>query len=207
MASEGPRSPTAATLDATVGTANWVKTSNGSFTDAALLQCVDAFDSSRNEYAVRFGGSGTLTKYLRATGFGFTTIPDTATVDGIVVEFRSFATTTAITENSIRLYRGSWVGDDKATGGNWTAGYNTRGGAADLWGTTWTPAQIKASNFGVGISVDDANATQQASLGHIRITVYYTEAGGGGGAASRLTKYAQNIPYMHGNNRFIRIGR
>jgi hypothetical protein len=31
--------------------------------------------------------------------------------------------------------------------------------------------------------------------------------GGGGGAASRLTKYAQNIPHMHGNNRFIRIGR
>jgi hypothetical protein len=36
---------------------------------------------------------------------------------------------------------------------------------------------------------------------------FQMDSGGGGGAASRLTKYAQNIPYMHGNNRFIRIGR
>jgi hypothetical protein len=36
---------------------------------------------------------------------------------------------------------------------------------------------------------------------------FQMDSGGGGGAASRLTKYAQNVPHMHGNNRFIRIGR
>jgi hypothetical protein len=85
-------------------------------------------------------------------------------------------------------------------------------------GGGFTSQYLNATNFGFaipsGATIDGivaevecyGQSTGSGFVDHVRITVHYTE-GGGGGAASRLTKYAQNIPHMHGNNRFIRIGR
>jgi hypothetical protein len=49
----------------------------------------------------------------------------------------------------------------------------THGGSADLWGDTWTAADVNASNFGVAISATDGTATL-ALVDHITMTVYYT---------------------------------
>ncbi|MEX2106540.1 MAG: hypothetical protein WD810_06540 [Solirubrobacterales bacterium] len=50
------------------------------------------------------------------------------------------------------------------------------GDASDLWGLEWTPAEINASGFGVAISCKSASAEVTASVDHVTVTVYYTEA-------------------------------
>ena len=81
-------------------------------------------------------------------------------------------------DNSVRLVKGGTI-----TGSNyakptvsWPTGdtYETYGGATDLWGTTWTPADINDPNFGVVLSaIVQGNSLQ---VDHISITVYTTSA-------------------------------
>lgn len=63
----------------------------------------------------------------------------------------------SVTENSIKLVKGGVVtGNDKSTGAalpqNSPDVYRSYGGALDMWGATLTPADVNASNFGVGVS-------------------------------------------------------
>jgi hypothetical protein len=53
----------------------------------------------------------------------------------------------------------------------------TYGGPTDLWGTTWIPADINSSRFGVSIAAQtfsDFNSTLQARVDTVTIVVYYT---------------------------------
>ena len=54
----------------------------------------------------------------------------------------------------------------------------TYGGPTDLWGTTWTPAQLNATNFGVRLRIKNRNSSiaRTASINQIRVTVTYTGA-------------------------------
>ena len=66
---------------------------------------------------------------------------------------------------------------DHASGTDWgtTDGTVTYGSASDLWGTTWTPAQINASNFGVRLKVGNrTSSSRTASINRIRVTVTYS---------------------------------
>ncbi|MBK6281838.1 MAG: hypothetical protein IPF54_03470 [Draconibacterium sp.] len=71
------------------------------------------------------------------------------------------------------------VGDNKA---NTTTDWPTSetafpyGGTSDLWGTTWTPAEINAINFGVSL-VANSNNNRTAYVDYISIAVTYTVAG------------------------------
>lgn len=143
--------------DATVGTRTWGAPSNA--------------QTSNNIYATVIT-TGT-TQYLLATGFNFS-IPFNAEIKGIKVEVEKKKNVTGTAnDNSVKLYRGSFVGND-ATAVEWQTSdtYASYGGATDLWGTTWTPAQINASNFGVGFSAT-FTGLGSLSVDHIRITVYY----------------------------------
>lgn len=169
--SSGPRNPTAS-QNIAGATPNW---STGSV--------VFASDDSRATATfsdVDTGPGATL----EATGFGFA-IPTNASIQGIVVEVeRSVAAGSGnIRDFSVLIVKnGSATGTNKAdTGTNWPSvdAYKTYGGSADLWGTTWLPADINASNFGIqlratstGIPVDNFKT---ARIDHIRITVHYTE--------------------------------
>ena len=57
-------------------------------------------------------------------------------------------------------------------------GTATYGGAGDLWGGSWTTADIKASNFGVVLVATNANTqngrTRDATVDYIRVTITYT---------------------------------
>jgi len=79
-------------------------------------------------------------------------------------------------DNNVRLTRaGGAVGSNYAQGTTpWPTAdsYATYGGSTDLWGTTWTPAQINNPNFGVLFSAIHQSGTLQVD--HIRITVYTT---------------------------------
>ncbi len=48
----------------------------------------------------------------------------------------------------------------------------TYGGSSDLWGETWTPADINAAGFGAAIAVTDGLDT--AGVDHITAKVYFT---------------------------------
>jgi hypothetical protein len=53
-----------------------------------------------------------------------------------------------------------------------TESYVTYGGAAQLWGLTWTTAEINASTFGAALSAHRQNGN--LSVDHMRITVWST---------------------------------
>jgi hypothetical protein len=78
-------------------------------------------------------------------------------------------------DNSVRLMKaGVITGADRAqTTVTWPTGdsYAVYGGASDLWGTTWTLADINDANFGVVLS---ANKQSDGNLrvDHIRITIH-----------------------------------
>jgi hypothetical protein len=49
------------------------------------------------------------------------------------------------------------------------------GGAADMWGTTWTPAQINAPDFGLSFFVSNEDISFHFYRADaVRLTVYYT---------------------------------
>ena len=115
------------------------------------------------------------TNYLKATVFGFG-IPNGSTIDGIEVAWKRKGEFGV--DNIVKLVQGGSVaGDDKADiVTSWPSpvvAYASYGGAADLWGLAWTPAQINASNFGVVLSGSTSEATI-LSVDHVRITVTYT---------------------------------
>jgi len=136
--------------------------------------------------------SGQTSDALVANNFGFT-IPTNATIDGITVNIERYGTRTtffifvsrAIRDQTIQLTKNGTtaVGANRAlTTTNWPASDGTQsyGGAADLWGTTWTPAEINNSNFGVYIQAFSwklgfvGNATLSAFVDHVTVTVDYT---------------------------------
>ncbi len=122
-------------------------------------------------------------QYLQATNFGFA-IPAGATIDGIIVEIELhvFSIFNAdIYDNSVKIVNGGIVtGTEHAAAGSWSLGSDvirTYGSCTDLWGETWTPADINASNFGVAISANSAGSIggNTAFIDRIRISVCYTD--------------------------------
>lgn len=161
MGTLGPNDPTAAVDDASLGTISF-----GSPTNALL---------SDNAYSTAVLLLGQVGHYLKATGFQFA-IPLDATILGILVEIeRSSTVLSATQDSSVRLVKaGTIVGDNKALGDTWptTDTYQSYGGSTDLWGTTWTPADLNASTFGVVIA-PTAVLTGTAQIDHVRVTVTY----------------------------------
>lgn len=75
---------------------------------------------------------------------------------------------------SVKLIKGGTIGGtDQAGTGSWptTDAYASYGNSTDLWGRTWTTADINASTFGAAIAARVQNGTVRVD--HIRITVYY----------------------------------
>ena len=140
---------------------------------------------------------GAWSDFLDGKSFGFA-IPAGSTIDGIRLRLRKATTGPGAFfyhDQSIRLLKaGAAHGNDKAAEDDWNWGGNykwgTYGGAADLWGGTWTPADINNALFGGRVSCYRFSGTSgiQAWADCIRITVWYTEGpppGGGGAARSQ----------------------
>jgi hypothetical protein len=122
------------------------------------------------------------THYLRSTGYGFS-LPSTAAICGILVEVEKHATginiLANVTDNDIRLVKaGLLVGSNHASGSTWpgSQSYYSYGGPTDLWGTTWTYADINSPGFGASFSAQINGLIAvfpSAHIDHIRITVYF----------------------------------
>ncbi|TAK57869.1 MAG: hypothetical protein EPO24_09380 [Bacteroidetes bacterium] len=134
---------------------------------------------SSNDSWATCSQTGGETQYLNAQGFGFTSV--TGTVDGILVEIEERAVTGGAYEQTIKVVKGGTIqGTNKSTGANLpvTDTYVSYGGAADLWGLSWTAADITAADFGCVISTNSAGVAS-TRIDHIRITVTYTAAASG----------------------------
>lgn len=117
------------------------------------------------------------TQIINLISFGFT-IPPAAIVQGITVELK-FADSSTGGGRARLLKNGVPDGTDKgffrpsgATNCG-TSAFLTLGGSTDLWGTTWTAADINASNFGVQVEKDGIFGT--IYLDAVRITIEYQD--------------------------------
>ena len=175
MATQGPNLPTAATGNTgIIGGGNIVW---GSPTNIELADGTSATNNLPNASI-----SIQISDDLMGTGFGFS-IPAGATINGILLQInaRQSAVAGQVFENSIVLLKaGVFVGIDKSVG----AALNTAltvmnyGGSSDLWGTTWTPADINGAGFGAAASYQNQNMTnaRTASVDFFEITVTFTPA-------------------------------
>lgn len=122
------------------------------------------------------------TNMLNATNFSFN-VPTYTSICGIKVEIQKRAQDISIlawvTDKTVTLLKnGVPVGTNKATSSSWGSGdvYETYGGTNDLWGTTWTLADINNANFGVGFAAQITGLLSllpSAQVNQMRVTVYY----------------------------------
>jgi len=128
-----------------------------------------------------------ISQLLYAYNFGFT-VPADATIDGIVVEVNR-RSMIAGSGKDFRVQLGKGVGGAGLVGSNkadtatiWpsTLTVATYGGPTDLWGTTWTPAEVNDSStdarFTVSLSCRADIQNADVAVDFIRVTVYYSTA-------------------------------
>ncbi len=176
-------SPSLCVNDASIGvaTGNWTGLTN--------------VGTQNNVYAQASVANSDITNYLKCTGYGFS-IPAGATINGITVGPWLNASFTMY-DNAMQLVKGGAIqATNLATGANIPNGGGsfaatptqfTYGGSTNLWGNTWTAADINSANFGAAFAAQRGGfaTTQQVGVDAMPITVDYTpSAGGGGGGVS-----------------------
>ncbi len=171
--------PTGAAAPSTVTN----NSATGSFSWSNSLNCASS-DNSYTSCGVLLGIlASAQTNYMQSSGYGFA-IPATATVCGIEVRMERHAAGlligSSITDKHVFLMKaGAQVGTNHASGSGWSGsdGVAVYGHPADLWGTTWTPAQINASDFGLLFSAQMnaglASLFLTANIDAISVTVHY----------------------------------
>ena len=123
-------------------------------------------------------------------------VPAGATIDGILVEIERYYAAGQVADVDVVLTKdgSARVGDDKSTGAIFnlnTVTIVSFGGAADLWNTTWSVAEVNAATFGVLYkmgSVVDQNS--DGFVDFIRVTVFYTP----GVAGRNLERLERHYP-------------
>jgi hypothetical protein len=133
--------------------------------------------SSNNVYATASLAASAQSANLDVTGFGVN-LPAGSTVVGIEAEIeRKASNTSSIEDYDVFLLKaGAPSGSDKASTTDWTTTDSTRtyGSSSDLWGTTWTEAQVEASNFGIRLKARNlTTSTRTASVDYVTITIHY----------------------------------
>lgn len=117
--------------------------------------------------------------FLQATGFGFA-IPTGATIKGFEISYRCTATKAyGAALRALALVQAGTIitaGQEADSGNAFPVGVTvtrTYGSPHQMWGATWTPAQVNAANFGVALQLVGAGNTV-ASVGNLTVTAYFT---------------------------------
>ena len=202
MSSSGPNYPSTAVNDTSTGTIPWV---------------TPELAETDNDVGTQawFDRTGQYSNWLKVTDFGFA-IPGAAVIDGIVVKVKRKRDSTlfGIFDKKISLVKaGSILTYYKANPGSWYTAFTegNYGGVSDLWDTTWAPAQINASDFGVAVSAwstAGSSGSNNAHIDYVRVTVYYhtvtaytrSAAGSQPAASGALTRVAGFLRSLAGNH-------
>jgi hypothetical protein len=104
-------------------------------------------------------------------------IPTDATILGLTVEVRRTGDAT-ISDDSVRIIKaGKIAGSEHAQTQPWSTklGWISYGGATDLWGETWTPADLNSDEFGLALSAAYSQnvGNTVAYVDEVRATVSY----------------------------------
>jgi hypothetical protein len=185
MATAGPRYPTAAATLANAGTSEnaeaWASPTFISSDDAGYSSITAATYDSPD-----------ISQLLIASAFGFSAeIAAGSTINGITVEIERTNAAGAASDNRVQLAKGTTFANlvgsnlaDTATDWPTIAGIATYGGSGNLWGTTWTEAEVTASSFAVFLSVQADAANTDVAVDYIRVTIDYTAPASAPGPAS-----------------------
>lgn len=152
--------------DSAVGTEAWSNPTRITSTNLSFASATGFFGTS-------------YSNYLKATNFGFS-IPTGATIEGIEATIRRIGVET-ISDERVRIIKsnGSIGTTDKSSVGVWSTSATsvTYGGSTELWGETWTAADINSSTFGLALQVEmTAAAVAQAGVDSISMKIYYSVA-------------------------------
>lgn len=118
--------------------------------------------------------------------FGFA-IPGGATIAGIMLSFTRRVSNVQLLarSNQVQMVKaGGGVGTPKSNAALWTtsAVVETYGSPTDLWGTTWTPTDVNANNFGFQVAADVQNLSSHSLFDAFgdsyTITIYYINGSG-----------------------------
>ena len=156
----GPNDPGATFNEVSFGTVAWTNPGNGMGSDDAYAQAAPG------------GGN---TNYLEASNFGLS-VPASAIIDGIEVNIEKVCSTANCVDARVRIVKGGVIGaTERASGAAWPMvdGVVTYGSNSDLWGETWTAADVNAGGFGVVISAT-ATGLSNAAIDNITMTVHYS---------------------------------
>jgi len=124
------------------------------------------------------GGGDSIAGAVKYTGFGFS-IPAGATIKGVRAELNKYSTYSTAQDLYIQLVKaGATAGDNKATLDYWpqTPTIFYYGTPTDMWGTTLTPADVNAANFGiqVGWIFSNTGNNEVVNADYVTLTFYYT---------------------------------
>ena len=127
--------------------------------------------------------SGDQSRVLKANGFNFSSIPDGATIDGVIVRINTsywngtvsidlaqLLDTTAVRVGTNKYATPEALSDNPDD-------IKTAGGATDKWGNALTPAWVKNANFGVGIGMLSTGTDSDVFVDYVTIQIYYTAGG------------------------------
>jgi len=156
--------PGSAANNTATGTVAWTNPTNALSSDDSRAQAI-------------FATAG-FSNFLVLTNFGFS-IPVDARVDGIKCEVERRRTAGTITDVAVHPVKAGVIqtalGKTRVEVWDTTDEVVSYGGPNDLWGTTWTPADINSSGFGVAIVVRKTDAgAGNAEIDAVWVTVYYT---------------------------------
>jgi MSHA biogenesis protein MshQ len=133
-------------------------------------------------YASAGGYNSSVTEYLKCTGYGFS-IPAGATINGITVGVWDYSAKT-MSDQSMVLVKAN--ANQTGASGTMDLATNTRfsnadslviyGGSTNLWGNTWTAADINSATFGAAFAAvrGPYTTTDTAFVDYMPITVDYT---------------------------------
>jgi len=171
-------------------TFKWVNGSNAqtSNNQYAVLQ----FQTPSNTVATEPATGNGYVNYLVCTQLA-SSIPAGSTINGITVKLERYhgdaGETVTITDSAIYLTKDgtTTVGSNKSAGATWPLSdpnilSETFGSSSDLWGTTFTAAEVNASTFGVMISPNinfslGGGVGNQVRIDQIVIDINYTTSG------------------------------
>jgi hypothetical protein len=116
---------------------------------------------------------------LLLTDFGLS-VPDDATVVGIQFDVERNSDEGETVDSLVQvLQNGAPVGADHGQTGAWPSAltYTSYGGRSEMWGASWTPAEVRASGFGLSIApkITATKGNDRAHINSVRATVFYRD--------------------------------
>ena len=136
----------------------------------------NAVGNTPSTYAEADTDKHDTTDQLRLTNYGFN-VPAGATINGITATLATTGSSDPYGGAGIQLTKNGTtaVGTAPLASGGWSSGSLVIGNGTNLWGTTWTAADINSANFGllvqpIGVSI----AAKSFASTTAKIAVSYT---------------------------------